>query len=738
MSEEKTIRSNSRIVVVYTLLFLLGVACITRIIMLVVKDATFFSGLDTSKCLDETVPDWQDNPLLLDTNCNCRIKENFYDARRGDIYDDLDRPLAADNVIFDIYLDGKTFNTTADKQKSSPYHICQTDKDSLDRLINDVATQFYTVFKDKFSYDLVYYENQVAKSLKSTTKAFPIVRSVKADDKRWVTIEDTAKLKQNKFFAQKIQVSGLNFKPTSIRIHLLGEIGKRTIGVKLNGVTYVGLEGEYNEYLEGQKGVEKVLEYNHVKIPLKNSVPAIDGANVHTTLNRDIQVIVHKELMQTLKTHGGEWGCAVVMETTTGEIKAVSNIAYNKYIEDYNESATNYLMRQIVEPGSTFKLASLLAYLEKKPNDNTTKYPVGQHRFQGQKDVSIDDRQNPKPEEYVLPIEVISRSSNVGIASMVFDAYKKRKDFLSILSQLHITDTFKTQLGRVATPQLYPKNSDFFTFYTNCFGTGIAIAPVITLTYFNAVANGGKMVKPMFVKSITRLQEPVIRYQTEVIDPQISSPANIEKAKKYLLAVVEGEHGSARKYKSPHFRFAGKTGTRDYWNAIAKEYDFSRNNVSFCGFFPYENPKYTCLIYIYNVKGVQSYIATNMFVKIAEKILNLVNYEILPNIKIPEVLPPLSFSVTSAYDAKNIFKALSYDIKQDNIKNPYFFKDEKNIKGYDPALNKDHVPNVINMIASDAIHELTKAGYKVVIQGKGRVKKQELQKDKKTVTITLN
>ena len=306
---------------------------------------------------------------------------------------------------------------------------------------------------------------------------------------------------------------------------------------------------------------------------------------------------------------------------------------------------------------------------------------------------------------------------------------------------MYITTSFSTQLGKVKPPNIRRNATDFHSYYNICFGTGFKMAPIQTLIYFNAIANDGKMIVPLFVKYISENNDTIAKFEAEVINKQICKPATIKRAKEYLESVVYGEYGTAKRFKDPNFTFAGKTGTRDIWDERTNSYNRSKNCVSFCGYFPAENPRYTCIVYMYNVPKKSS-IAVEVFAKIAKKTLNVSNFDALQTVEQTTNKKLPRFNAVSKNQLKTILSNMGISCDYTKIKVPYIVTGMNNdysnfIKPYNLKLKDPVIPNVLNMVSSNAVYELNKAGYKVIIEGKGSVKEQHYNKSNNCVTLIL-
>lgn len=703
MGEDIKKTFQKRLFIIYILAALFGIACVLRIVHLSVFSNEFSNckGANT----DEGV---------VDSNCNCTIIENKIEPIRGEIYDDKGRILVSNYSVFDLVVDGKKLRYKLKDQKREKFYyndqteIQYNDTRAVNNLIEELATALYNQFASRYNYSKKYYTDKLNDAIWKG-KNVTILKSDRNSQRQRVSSDDTsAILKLPLFCSKKLKV--VSFPVYYRRFYPYGELAKRTLGnINIQNMEQTGLEQKFNKELAGQKGTKKFIKMNSIRVPLEGSTEPVDGYNIQTTINLDIQYIAYQCLMDKLLVNYADWGCVVIMETKTGEVKAITNLTRNGTEGNYYYTEQfNYALRHECEPGSTFKLASLLTYLEKTPDDSTKSYYLCgcdiKNQFSNRKfDKCYDSDDAGSLHRKGAPIEIFQRSYNEGTATMVFSVYPKNfKGYVNTLDQFGIIDSLELQLGTIKPPTIRRNARDMNTFYSTCFGAGFKMAPIQTLTYYNAVANNGKMIKPMFVKSITGNDGVVHIYETEVIKEQIASPYTIQRAKKYLNAVVTGPHGTAHRYAEfvPHF--AGKTGTRDIWDQNTNTYLKSRNSASFCGFFPYEEPKYTMIVYMYNIAKMSGE-AVEVFANIAEKIMNIENYSTIKEFEKPQNTPTPVV----------------------NSKKPI------------PVINQSNVlSNIIGMNVSDAVYELTKFGYISEIEGRGIVKQVTL-KGKNIVHLTL-
>ena len=743
--QEASSSTLGRMTIVYLLMVLVGVACLIKILYLSIVERAIASGT-SDKCVDTTVPGWEDK---VTDDTYCFVRENMLRPVRGEIYDDHGRVLVANFTVFEVAFDGKGFaREYADTLQKNP--------NAYDEIFRKLSDDFYYQFKDRFPrYNAEYYYNFFTKNIQKKKYAtlFPVKEW---DEKIWVMGVDTAFIKNRPYLyktvitedgdsiRRRILNTHFNYVPASVRINPYGEMAKRTLGVEMPDRQF-GLEHAMNDILAGVDGSKKYLELNHAKVPLQERMDPEDGHNIHTTINLEIQHAVHNELSRKLSELNAEWGCAIVMETKTGEIKAISNLRRAAADASYYTESMEYALDAKVEPGSTFKLASLLAYLEKNDDDTSKVYPIYNHTFEfptksGQikRYYKCDHKYNPVE---VPPIEVFKRSSNVGIAEMIFTTYGRRgfPKYLEQLKKFGLLDTIHSQLGDIMPARIKDGTNDFNTYYATCFGAGFNIPIIRTLVYYNAVANGGKMMAPLFVRYVTDTYDTIQRFEPQVLIEKIASDTTIMKARKYLEQVVWGEHGTAYRFRDENCMFAGKTGTRDIWDESIGNYRKDINAVSFCGYFPMDKPQYTVIVYIYGVPQ-HSTVAADAFARIARSIMNSSNYSATRKASDFPFTPLERTAPIRKKYFNSLLKGLGYDTVTYETNVPYLRVDAADTNRHVTvtalqAKTYQKMPDVRGMMASDAVTEMIRAGYNPRIIGKGRVKTQVY--DDKTHTVKL-
>lgn len=426
---------------------------------------------------------------------------------------------------------------------------------------------------------------------------------------------------------------GLIVERKTVREHPLGKIAERTIGYEQrqpNGqYLRVGLEGAYGNRLRGVPGLQLRQKIaNGEWKPLTNSYQQEpqDGYDVFTTIDVNIQDITHHALLKALEDYEAEHGTAIVMETKTGAIRAVANLGRTQEGKYYEK--LNYAIGESHEPGSTFKLMALVAALEDKVVDTTTVIDTknGILTFYGKYNV-----RDSKKGGYgkISLAEVFERSSNTGMVQAIHENYKSRPElFVNRLINMGLSEPLGIPVLGEGIPKIpHPKDADWdgLDLPWMAYGYGVSLTPLQTLTFYNAVANNGVMVKPRFVDQIRSLGD----YRAEklpvgVLNASICSEETLSKVQALLKGVVEKPWGTARNIYDPEFAISGKTGTC--------QVDYTKDEVqyvsSFVGYFPSDKPKYSCIVVVHRPNKKKGYygnrVAAPVFKTIAHKLYSTI------------------------------------------------------------------------------------------------------------------
>jgi len=514
---------------------------------------------------------------------------------------------------------------------------------------------------------------------------------------------------------------GLIVEQNTKRVHPMGAIAQRSIGYERfdeNGnVTRAGIDGAFGEkYLRGTNGhrlKQKIGKGQWKPISDANEVEPQDGYDVYTTIDVNIQDIAHHALLEQLEKYRADHGCVVVMDVKTGEIKAISNLGRNS--KGYYSERLNYAVGESHEPGSTFKLMALAVALEDKVIDTSTIVDTekGVLSFYGNK-VRDSKRGGYGKISVAKAFEV---SSNTGIVKAIHNSYKDNpKKFVDGLYAMNLQDTLSLPLigeGKPVIPDPRIKNGIWsgIALEWMAYGYNVKLTPLQALTFYNAIANNGEMVRPRFIKEVKEFGNTLESFDKEVINEQVCSKETVLKLQKLLKDVIEKKHGTGNRLYSKNFSMAGKTGTAqtEYWMA-----DWNENKryiSSFTGYFPAENPKYSCIVVIHKPDRKVGYYGADVsgpvFKKIAQKI-----YTDTPIVDAVVNLDENHSTIMKSYDA-------------------YYAIARK---------YKTIMPDVNGYPAMDAITLLENMGMKVKVIGRGKVKSQSVTKGtkiKKNQTIVL-
>ena len=639
------------------------------------------------------------------------IKWKIVDADRGSIYSDEMHLLSTSVQFFEIRMDLATVKD----------ELFYQNVDSLAEFLSTFPKEF---IKEKSAYQ---WKSELLANKKKKNAYFFIARGLDID--AFNKIKKAPILRHGKY------KGGLIAFRYGRRVKPFRDMASRTIGVDRENADRIGLEGYFDRFLKGdadQRLMKKLTSSDgEIWVPLydpsENDIRK--GDDIVTTLNIEIQDFVHHAMKDMLTKYQAEGGTAIVMETKTGAIKAFTNLSRNpdgNYMEMYNHGAA-----RLSEPGSTMKLATVLALLEDGYATPDTKVNLNYGSKQFSDRTMHDSERHGKT--IVTMAEAFEISSNVGIASLANDAYNSidgRKKWYQRLVSFGFNEPSGVDLTGEAVPVLKnPKDKDKWygtTVPWMSHGYELLNTPLQMLTFYNAVANNGKMMKPFLVKEVIR-GEKIKTFEPIVLKDNIAKPENIEAVKKMMENVVL--KGTAKSIKSDFIRLAGKTGTTRVNYANTGEY--AKYNGSFCGYFPAENPEYTVMVVVYEPKGVfyGGYVAAPVFKEVAEKIQGLKNKStrsIQDSVFVVKAGLP---DKTRGYrnDFEEIYQYLNIPYHSEN-KGKWSIAEPKgqginiqslNIKG-------NMVPNCMGMGARDATYILEELGLSVEYHGAGKVLRQSI------------
>lgn len=550
-----------------------------------------------------------------------------------------------------------------------------------------------------------------------------LLRKARANNNRYTLVarnieySDYIKVKAFPLFNMGPYKGGLIVEQRTVREHPLGKIAERSVGYERfdeNGyATRVGLEGAFGKYLRGIEGKrlkQKIAKGQWKPIGLDNIVEPKDGYDVVSTININIQDIAHHALLAQLEQYQAEHGSVIVMEAHTGEIKAISNLGRTddgKYYE-----RLNYAIGESHEPGSTFKLMSLVAALEDKKVDTSTVIDTEKGRWR------IYDRtvRDSKHGGYgkISVARAFEVSSNTAFAKMIHENYKTEPArFVNLLRDMGLHQELNMPIKGEGKPVIRlpgDKGWSGVSLAWMSHGYEVALTPLQTLAFYNAIANGGELLRPRLIKEVREWNKTIQRFDKKVIMPAICSKETVKQVQHLLKNVVEKEHGTGHRLYSPNFSMAGKTGTAQK-NYVARDPDKLAYISTFAGYFPADNPKYSCIVVIHEPdKGVGYYGA--------------------------DVSGPVFKSIAQKIYANNPLIDEVIDLEPEN------HLLETDYQRYFAEAQREHraVPNVKGMSGMDAISILENLGLEVEVKGNGKVKKQSISKGtalEKVKKITL-
>ena len=498
---------------------------------------------------------------------------------------------------------------------------------------------------------------------------------------------------------------GLIIEQKTKREHPLGKIAERSVGyerVDENGYrTRVGMEGAFGEYLRGIEGKrlkQKIAKGQWKPIGNDNIIEPKDGYDVYSTIDINIQDIAHHALLKQLEHYKADHGTVIVMETKTGEVKAISNLGQTPEGKYYER--LNYAIGESHEPGSTFKLVNLVAALEDKVVDTSSvvdtedgTWKIYNHRIRDSKRGGYGK---------ISVAKAFEVSSNTAFAKIIHNGYKDDPEkYVNRLMSMGIHKELGLPVRGEGKPVLrYPGDKGWsgLSLAQMAYGYEVSMTPLQTLAFYNAIANDGELIKPRLIKEVKEWNKSIKKFDKEVLNPAICSQGTVKKVQQILKDVVEKKYGTGHGMYSENFSMAGKTGTTQT-NYVSKDKDKYEYISSFAGYFPADNPKYSCIVVIHKPdKSVGYYgadVSGPVFKSVAQKV-----YATSP--------------LTDEVDVKDVLIAGADDAYQGY---------------YNDAQQKYlQVPNVKGMSGMDAVAILENLGIEVEVKGNGTVKNQSISK----------
>ena len=508
-----------------------------------------------------------------------------------------------------------------------------------------------------------------------------------------------------------------------------------------------GLELQYDSLLRGQEGLYSVMRVGDGWTNVTEVEP-VNGFDIQTTIDTQIQDFTEKALLDKLKELDAELGIAIVMEVRTGEIKAISNMEQTQPGR-YSESR-NHALIDLIEPGSTFKVAAMMVAMEDKicSPDSIIDTGNGVFYYPSQRYSPITDHNVRRGGFQKISVaEALWHSSNIGLAKMILSGYEKNPaKFVEGLNRVGINADLNLEIQGAGRAIIRTPESSLWSVLSltrMSYGYEVLIPPINTLAFFNAIANDGKMIQPVFTKEIQKDGQTVKRFTSETIRPSICSNETLKIIREMLVGVVE--KGTGATFRSEAVPFAGKTGTAQI--ATRGVYSSQQHNLSFCGYFPADRPQYSCIVVIRRPRYGEPSGAMpgSVFRTIAEKV-----YSHQTQIEV-RAMASDSAKVVIPSVKNGDSKALRYVLDDLKIKNntrqikAEYARIEHNqgneqIELQELTVQEGLVPNVVGMGAKDAVYALEKSGLKISFSGRGRVVSQSVSPGQRAVrgqTITI-
>lgn len=649
---------------------------------------------------------------------------------RGNIYACDGRLLASSEPLYGIYMD---FMAEGIRRDTLMKYVDELSKELSKKFPDKSVAQYKKIILDGWELsrkEIAQMEKAKGSDKKIQTKSRH-VRIIRRD----INYVELKEIRTFPFFNQRSNRSGMYAEERSQREKPFGRLAGRTIGsiykdAAMGGAS--GVELKYDSILRGTPGVKSRQKIQGRWIDVVE-IPAIDGWDVVTTIDVDIQDITENALRDKLIETDAESGTAIVMEVSTGEIKAISNLdrqSVGVYAEG-NPNAFSYMN----EPGSTFKTVSMMVALEDgvvRPED---KFHVGTGLYQ-YKGKWVRDHywQRGQDRGDLTVAEGMHVSSNIVLAKTILKGYESNPaKYVQHLHDLGITRKIDWDVplqGKEGTAVIrFPDDQSNYWSKTTlpwmAFGYETQIPPIYMLMFYNGIANNGKMIKPFTTKAFLKDGQVQQEFTTEVINPSLCSERTLSEIKQMLIGVIN--EGTGRTIRSDAFQIAGKTGTAQ----IASGGGYNGHFVSFCGYFPAGNPQYTIFVGIRKPKGIPSggLMPGGVFKRVAEEVYARNTYMPPDSCRIDSVLVKTPYVKNGRYDqVKEVLAGLKIPFSATSSDAQWVRTEtkDKSVELHKSTMHDGLVPNVQGMGAKDALYALEKAGLKVGIQGYGKVRSQSI------------
>lgn len=677
------------------------------------------------------------------------FKKREYKAKRGNIYAiDPDNGefllLATNEPLYDVYVD---LGKTKQKEKGKVINKYVISEKSYNAGINALCDSLASLLKDKKNAKTSaeykkYFNDKRKKNQRYVAVAKKVTKGELERMKRFPVIAYQKLNRQKKPTGIYRFVGAIHVEEGYKRTYPYYPLARRTIGVNVteNGcdTCFNGIDGAFSKYLSGESGFRDERKINPgewVPININENIKTVDGFDVVTTIDVSLQELAENSLRTCLDSNDAKSGCVVLMEVATGHIKAISNLTINENGE-YFES-NNIAVSDIYEPGSTFKIVTAMMLLDKGLVDTADVVSKGTKIFA--KKVEVRDGKTPNGEvSFARALEI---SSNVGICDAVFKNYGKNlSKFGEDLKEYFRFERLDMDIMLHEPKPTIQKTNDPTSLSRVSYGYGSSMTPLQMLTFYNAIANGGKMMKPMFVQSLMRDGVVKETFEPVVISESICKKETIDKLHSILKGVVQ--NGTGRRLRSASYGIAGKTGTAEINYANQKE-SVRYNRASFVGYFPADAPKYSCIVIIAEPKKHHTHggdLAAPVFRNLSDRVVGTrIGFDEIKKDSIHFKYPILKYGNNVNYNA--FCKSLGLKTSVPTALWVKGIEKKGDCVLTEQRLNKERVPNVIGLTIKDAIYMLENMGMRVKFSGKGKVISQSIapgtKLDKRNRVIVL-
>ncbi|RPI46375.1 MAG: PASTA domain-containing protein [Bacteroidetes bacterium] len=639
---------------------------------------------------------------------NSSVRHKVIEPNRGNIYSTDGRLLAVSVPFYEIRMDFLSGSFT---------------RETFDRHVDELCKALSGLFQDRH---WTTYKREMVAARESGNRYFLV--------KRNVTYSQLQKVRQFPIYRLGPYKGGVIYVQQSRRIRPYGMLAARTVGYTmsedLNSV--VGVEGAYDRDLKGVEGYRLMRRIRgDIWMPINdaNEIEPRDGVDVVTTIDVDLQDVAENALHTQLLRHEADHGTVVLMEVETGKVRAIANLARDEngnYRETYN-----FAIGESTEPGSTFKLASMIALLEDgyvSPEDSID-VGNGVTTYYGQRMEDSGDRGLGR----ITIRRAFEASSNVGISRVVYEHYRQKPEqYINRLYEMGLNRTLGIEIRGEGIPEIKYTDHPLWSGLSlpwMSIGYEVRMTPLQILSFYNAVANNGKMIKPVFVEELRSHGKTLKRFTTETLNNHICSRQTLGQVQSMLEGVVE--NGTARNLANTHYRIAGKTGTAQV--AISKEgYTESLYQASFAGYFPADRPKYSCIVVV-NAPSRSIYygnlVAGPIFREITDRIyIRELDMQGTEN-RLASVENQVPYSKSGMInELESTFRYLGIPLQKPEKRTEWVtaVTTAKGVVALPRDVPRNLVPDVVDMGLKDAVYLMEIRGLKVRVDGRGTVRQQSL------------